>query len=74
MRRAPDPDDRRKVIVELVADPGGLDEALAPARQKVGAIVQGYSPEQQAVLFDYFARAADAYVAATAEVHDKRTD
>ncbi|GAB3148602.1 MarR family winged helix-turn-helix transcriptional regulator [Microbispora hainanensis] len=74
VRRAPDPDDRRKVIVELVAGPGGLDEALAPARRKIGAIVQGYSPEQQAVLFDYFARAADAYVEATAELNDKRAD
>ncbi|TQS19740.1 MarR family transcriptional regulator [Microbispora sp. KK1-11] len=74
VRRAPDPDDRRKVIVELVAGPGGLDEALAPARQKIGAVVQGYAPDQQAVLFDYFARAADAYVEATAELHDKRTD
>ncbi|GIH65223.1 hypothetical protein Msi02_60400 [Microbispora siamensis] len=74
VRRAPDPDDRRKVIVELVAQPGGLDEALAPARQKIGAIVQGYSPEQRAVLFDYFARAADAYLEATAELHGRRTD
>lgn len=35
--------------------------------------MQGYSPEQQAVLFDYFARAADAYVEATAELNDKPT-
>ncbi|MGI5493533.1 MarR family winged helix-turn-helix transcriptional regulator [Microtetraspora malaysiensis] len=72
VRRVPDPGDRRKIIVELVAQPTGLDEALAPARQKIGAIVQGYSPEQQAVLFDYFARAADAYLEATTELHDKR--
>ncbi|WP_433221252.1 MarR family winged helix-turn-helix transcriptional regulator [Microtetraspora malaysiensis] len=72
VRRVPDPDDRRKIIVELVARPTGLDEVLAPARQKIGAIVQGFSPEQQAVLFDYFARAADAYLEATTELHDKR--
>ncbi|WP_433351880.1 MarR family winged helix-turn-helix transcriptional regulator [Microtetraspora malaysiensis] len=72
VRRVPDPDDRRKLIVELVAQPTGLDEVLAPARQKIGAIVQDYSPEQQAVLFDYFARAADAYLEATTELHDKR--
>ncbi|MEV4458083.1 hypothetical protein [Microbispora sp. NPDC049633] len=48
--------------------------ALAPARRKIGAIVQGYSPEQQAVLFDYFARAAEAYLEATTELQDKRTD
>jgi DNA-binding MarR family transcriptional regulator len=74
VRRASDPGDRRKVIVELVAHPSGLDEALAPARRKIGAIVQGYSPEHQAVLFDYFARAADAYLEATTELQDKRTD
>ncbi|MEV5754034.1 MarR family transcriptional regulator [Actinoallomurus sp. NPDC052308] len=73
VRRVPAPDDRRKVIVELVAGPGGLDEALAPARQKIGAIVQGYSPEERAVLFDYFARAADAYLEATTELHGERT-
>jgi DNA-binding MarR family transcriptional regulator len=73
VHRLPDPGDRRKVIVEPVARPDGLDEALTPARKKISAIVQGYSPEQQAVLFDYFARAADAYLEAAAEVHGKRS-
>ncbi|MFC4912442.1 MarR family winged helix-turn-helix transcriptional regulator [Actinomadura gamaensis] len=68
VRRVPDADDRRKVIVELVAQPSGLDEALAPVRRKIGAIIQGYTPEQQALLFDYFARAADAFQEATEEL------
>ncbi|WP_414719084.1 MarR family winged helix-turn-helix transcriptional regulator [Streptomyces sp.] len=61
VRRAPDPDDRRKVIVEPVGRPADLDHVMAPARQKIGEILGGYSPEQLDVLFDYFARAAEAY-------------
>ncbi|WP_406268408.1 MarR family transcriptional regulator [Streptomyces sp. NBC_00191] len=61
VRRAPDPDDRRKVIVEPVGRPAALDDVMAPARQKIGEILGGYSPEQLDVLFDYFARAAEAY-------------
>ncbi|GAB3374735.1 MarR family transcriptional regulator [Micromonospora halotolerans] len=68
VRRVPSPDDRRKVIVELVGKPAGLDEVLAPARRKIGEILQGYSPEQREVLFDYFARAAAAYEEAAAEL------
>lgn len=68
VRRMPSPDDRRKVIVELVGKPAGLDEVLAPARRKIGEILQGYSPEQREVLFDYFARAAAAYEEAAAEL------
>ncbi|MFF2008100.1 MarR family winged helix-turn-helix transcriptional regulator [Streptomyces sp. NPDC058195] len=71
VHRAPDPHDRRKVIVEPAARPGGLDEALAPARERIGAIIEGYSPAQRAVLFDYFTRAADAYLEATAEVNGR---
>ncbi|MCX4581901.1 MarR family winged helix-turn-helix transcriptional regulator [Streptomyces sp. NBC_01481] len=61
VRRAPDPDDRRKVIVEPVGRPAALDDVMAPARQKIGEILGGYSPEQLDALFDYFARAAQAY-------------
>lgn len=61
VKRSPDPGDRRKVIVEPVGRPAELDRVLAPARQKVGEILAGYSPEQLATLFDYFTRAAQAY-------------
>ncbi|QKG22047.1 MarR family winged helix-turn-helix transcriptional regulator [Actinomadura verrucosospora] len=61
VRRVPSPDDRRKVIVEPVGEPADLDRVLAPARRRIGEIIGGYPPEQRAVLFDYFARAADAY-------------
>ncbi|MEU8150620.1 MarR family transcriptional regulator [Nonomuraea sp. NPDC048901] len=61
VRRVPAPDDRRKVIVEPIGKPAELDQVMAPARQKVGAILAGYSTEQLDVLFDYFDRATDAY-------------
>ncbi|WUC68530.1 MarR family transcriptional regulator [Streptomyces sp. NBC_00667] len=70
VRRAPSPDDRRKVIVEPVGKPAGLDEAMAPARQRIGELLSGYTPEQLAVLFDYFARAADAYQDAAEQLRD----
>ncbi|GAA1818523.1 MarR family winged helix-turn-helix transcriptional regulator [Actinomadura chokoriensis] len=68
VRRLPSPDDRRKVIVEPIAQPAGLDEVLAPARRRIGEIIAGYPPEQREVLFDYFARAARAYQEAAEEL------
>ncbi|WP_412537812.1 MarR family transcriptional regulator [Longispora sp. K20-0274] len=65
VRRVPSTEDRRKVSVEPVGTPARLDEVMAPARRGVGQIIQGYSPEERAVLFDYFARAATAYQEAT---------
>ncbi|GIG63365.1 hypothetical protein Lfu02_77370 [Longispora fulva] len=65
VRRVPHVDDRRKVSVELVGKPAGLDEAMAPARRKLGELLRTYPPEQLATLFDYFTRAADAYQEAT---------
>ncbi|MQS16590.1 MarR family transcriptional regulator [Streptomyces kaniharaensis] len=70
VRRVPDPGDRRKVIVEPVASPAALDQAVAPARQRIGEILAGYSPEQLAVLFDYFARATEAYQATAEQLRD----
>ncbi|MGW4161775.1 MarR family winged helix-turn-helix transcriptional regulator [Streptomyces sp. NPDC004788] len=61
VRRAADPGDRRKVIVEPVDRPADLDQALAPARRRIAELLVGYPPEQLAVLFDYFTRAAEAY-------------
>ncbi|WP_433247726.1 MarR family winged helix-turn-helix transcriptional regulator [Streptosporangium sp. CA-135522] len=68
VRRVPSPDDRRKVIVELIGKPAGLDAVMAPARHRVGEILRGYSPEQLETLFDYFTRAAAAYQEATDEL------
>jgi DNA-binding MarR family transcriptional regulator len=68
VRRVPSPDDRRKVIVEPVGKPADLDRVMAPARQKIGEILGGYSPEQLDVLFDYFTRATAAYQAAAEQL------
>jgi len=61
VRRAADPGDRRKVIVEPVGRPAGLDEVMAPARRRIGDILGGYSDAQLETLFDYFTRATEAY-------------
>ncbi|MFI6444199.1 MarR family winged helix-turn-helix transcriptional regulator [Kitasatospora sp. NPDC050543] len=61
VRRVPSPTDRRKVTVEPLGRPADLDRVMAPARQKIGEILGGYSPEQLDVLFDYFTRATHAY-------------
>lgn len=65
VRRLPSADDRRKVIVEPIGKPAGLDEVMAPARQAIGEIIRSYSPEQLQTLLDYFARATAAYQQAT---------
>ncbi|MGY0499018.1 hypothetical protein ACWZHB_11035 [Nocardia sp. FBN12] len=41
---------------------------LTPARRKIGDIIGGYTPEQRESLFDYFARAADAFQQAATEI------
>ena len=61
VKRAPDPGDRRKVIVEPIGRPAQLDRVMAPAREKIGAILAGYTAEQLDTLFDYFTRATEAY-------------
>jgi DNA-binding MarR family transcriptional regulator len=65
VRRRPTPDDRRKVIVEQIRKPAGLDEVMSPARQRIAKILTGYSADQLEALFDYFVRATDAYQEAT---------
>ena len=74
VRRAPSPEDRRKVIVEPVGKPAGLDEMMAPARQQIGELLSGYTPQQLEVLFDYFTRATEAYRTAAEQLRDSSTD
>lgn len=68
VRRVPDAADRRKVRVEPTGKPVALDDVLDPARRLVGDIFQSYSAEELATLFDYFARAAEAYEQATEQL------
>ncbi|MCM1971400.1 MarR family transcriptional regulator [Streptomyces sp. ZAF1911] len=68
-RRAADPGDRRRVIVEPVPDAlDRIEGVVGPARRHIAAVIGSYTPEQQALLFDYFARAAPAFRAATEEI------
>ncbi|WP_246158232.1 MarR family winged helix-turn-helix transcriptional regulator [Catellatospora sichuanensis] len=76
VRRIADPADRRRVLVEPVPKLD-VDTIVGPARQRLGEVFQGYRPEELAVLFDYFSRAADALLTATREVRAdtaRRTD
>jgi DNA-binding MarR family transcriptional regulator len=73
VRRTADPTDRRKVIVQPIPNAfAGIEEAVAPARHRIAAVLARYTPEQRALLFDYFAHAAPAFRAATKEVRAAR--
>lgn len=66
-QRTADPADRRKVIIEAVASPDGpeIGPAVTPARQALAKVFRRYSKAELDTLFDYFERAADAYLEAT---------
>ncbi|MFI6594748.1 MarR family winged helix-turn-helix transcriptional regulator [Nonomuraea sp. NPDC050536] len=68
VRRVLDPADRRKVIVESVGAPPGLDKVLEGTRRRLGEVLMSYGEEQRGVLFDYFGRASEAYQEATDEL------
>lgn len=73
VRRVADPDDRRRVIVEPAKDSfAGVEDVVGPARRHLVEVLQRYSPEQRELLFDYFARAAPAFRAATEEIRQRR--
>ena len=69
VRRTSDPADRRKVVVEQAPDATTrIDAIVAPARDKITAILARYTPDQIDLLFDYFTQAAPAYREATEEI------
>lgn len=71
VRRVADPADRRKVLIEPVADAlSGIEDLVAPARRRLAEVLAHYSPQEQDVLFDYFTRAAPAYREATREIRE----
>ncbi len=72
VRRAPDPSDRRRVVVEPVPDPAvDLDSILAPVRERIGGLFADYSAAELKVLFDYFAKAAPAFEEAATEIRGR---
>lgn len=57
------------MIVEPVPDAlDHVEDIVGPARRHLAEVLAQYTPEQRAVLFDYFARAAPAFRAATEEI------
>lgn len=73
VRRTADLEDRRKVRVEVVPEAlARIDEVVAPARARIAEVLSRFTPDQQQVLFDYFAQAAPAYRAATEELRAAR--
>jgi DNA-binding MarR family transcriptional regulator len=74
VRRTADPADRRRVVVEAVDDIfPGIEKVVGPARRHIAVVLDRYTPEQRELLFDYFARAAPAYRAATEEIRANST-
>ncbi|MBB5085234.1 MarR family winged helix-turn-helix transcriptional regulator [Nonomuraea endophytica] len=73
VRRVPDPSDRRKVIVEPMARPDGLEQLLAGTRRRLGEVFDGMAEGDREVLFRYFTQAADAYQTATQELRHPQT-
>ncbi|WIM99530.1 MarR family transcriptional regulator [Actinoplanes oblitus] len=75
VRRVPDPADRRRVMVEHLANPElDVDAIVGPARRHLGALLAEYSPEQLELLFDFFEKAAPALRTATAEIRRAARD
>lgn len=72
VRRSYDPSDRRKVVVEMAKPPKSVDQAVAGARRRLGAVIRSYSEADRAVLFDYFAQATAAYQESTQELIERR--
>jgi DNA-binding MarR family transcriptional regulator len=63
VRRVPDAEDRRRVLVERIPDPTAqaeVDALVGPARETV-AVIAGYTDAERALLLDFFARAAPAF-------------
>jgi DNA-binding MarR family transcriptional regulator len=68
VRRITDPADRRRVLVEAVDTDTleldsalALDDALAPAREKLAEVFADASPAEIATLTDHFERATPAF-------------
>jgi DNA-binding MarR family transcriptional regulator len=75
VRRIADGEDRRRVIVE--ASPtafaeGEIDELVNPARALVAEVLSRYTPDEQAVLFRFFAEAAPAFHEASDQLRKSR--
>ncbi|WP_406305693.1 MarR family transcriptional regulator [Streptomyces sp. NBC_00885] len=68
VRRGPDANDRRRVVVESVPLTPEQDEAaFGAARRRMAEVFAGFSPDELRVLVRYFEQAAPALREASAE-------
>ena len=71
LARRPDPEDRRRLIVEAATGrEAEIARLYAPMSRSLTEICSDYSQEELARIVDFLERAADAGVAAAAEVRD----
>jgi DNA-binding MarR family transcriptional regulator len=67
-RRVTDSADRRRILIEVVAElTFDADDTFAPARRRLAEVFARYDADQLKILFDYFERAAAAFQKATEE-------
>jgi DNA-binding MarR family transcriptional regulator len=72
VRRVPDQADRRRVIVETLPDrDSDINAALEPARLAMFEVFKKFDAGQLRVIFDYFAAATPALIAAIEELRRK---
>jgi DNA-binding MarR family transcriptional regulator len=75
VRRVADPNDRRRVVVELAAN-RKRDQAIArlfePMGKRVVALTAGYSEKQRATLFEFMSRACEILEEETTRLRARR--
>jgi DNA-binding MarR family transcriptional regulator len=72
-RRAPDPQDRRRVVVELRHDPErerAIDQLYADMGQAIVDLLLRYSEMERATIADFLTKATDVMEAATRQLRE----
>lgn len=73
LSRRPDPEDRRRLIVEAVTDRGGeIARLYAPMSKALTEICKDYSEEDLSKIVEFLERAANAGIEAAARVRDDK--
>ena len=75
VRRAADPDDRRRVVVELVPDrkrARALERLYQPMARRIYALVGGYSKKDQSTIAGFVARASEILEEESARLRKRR--
>lgn len=73
-RRAPDPTDRRRVVVELIPDSqrhAEIQQLYEPMGQSIIALTASYSDEEIATLTDFLSKASSVLETETARLRQK---